>query len=159
MTKQCRIVPFALHMYQEYRVESVGAEYIIMEKVDGIPLANTWSNLRPPFKLKIMLQIFEYQKRWSAICFSRYGSLYYAKDVNTPLSETLYTEDGVAFSNPKFVVGPAVGREWSDEGRRSLKCRREPCRCFPVSPNFDYDAYVGMRREFGPRLQNGSWSS
>lgn len=105
-----------------------------MEKIHGVPLGDIWPRLPPDYKLKIMLQIFEYQQSWSAVCFSQFGNLYYARDVSIPPLEPLYTEHGVPVSNPEFVVGPAVGREWSDEGRKSLRSQRGPCKCFEFYP-------------------------
>ncbi|PGH08519.1 hypothetical protein AJ80_07839 [Polytolypa hystricis UAMH7299] len=58
---------------------TVGAEFIIMEKVPGSPLSAVWWKLQPREKLKILLQVVGYQKRWVDIKFTKFGSLYYAE--------------------------------------------------------------------------------
>ncbi|CBX90707.1 hypothetical protein LEMA_P057410.1 [Plenodomus lingam JN3] len=80
---------------------SVRAEYIIMEKAQGI------------------------QKRWLSISFSHYGGLYYAKDMkSSPVSH--YVQDGVVIKKSEFALGPATGRDWHDAGRADLDIRRGP---------------------------------
>ena len=62
---------------------SVGAEYMVMERMPGVPLSKVWWNLQPNKKLRILLQVCDYQKRWTRTQFTKFGSLYYAKDVDS----------------------------------------------------------------------------
>jgi hypothetical protein len=92
-----------------------------MEKVPGIPLGTVWDSLQPPDKLKVFLQVFKYQKRWSAAKFSQFGSLYYTEDLTVQPSrdDNLYIDqDGKPVKETRFAVGPAVGREWVQDGRK-----------------------------------------
>lgn len=106
------------------RVESsaVGAEYIIMEKAEGIPLRHAWNSLALSEKLKVLVQIFDLMKVWLARPFPGYGSLYYAADV----PGTSLPVDAPALDR-QFAIGPATGRDWYDSGRQNLKCDRGPC--------------------------------
>lgn len=107
----------------------VGAEYIVMERMPGIPLARVWDSLQLQDWIQICLQIFKYQKKWTATKFSQFGSLYYCKDIESALPGTqLYVDEaGHSVDSSRSVVGPAVGREWVDDGRRDLRCDRGPC--------------------------------
>ncbi|RJE25283.1 Phosphotransferase enzyme family protein [Aspergillus sclerotialis] len=62
----------------------VGAEFIIMDKAEGVPLSQVWDTMELPEKLKVIVALTSLQKRWSSVSFSHYGSLYYAGDVQSP---------------------------------------------------------------------------
>lgn len=109
----------------------VGAEYIIMERASGVPLGSVWDSLEPPDKLKVFLQIFKYQKRWTELKFSQFGSLYYSKDIATKSlsGNYLYIDgDGQPIKDSNFTVGPTVSREWLQDGRKDLQCYKGPCK-------------------------------
>ncbi|EER23915.1 hypothetical protein CPC735_052850 [Coccidioides posadasii C735 delta SOWgp] len=119
---------------------SVGAEYIVMEKMPGVPLSKVWWDLQPNKKLKILLQVVDYQRRWTHTKFTGFGSLYYAKDVDPRRQDPLYVKDGEAVTDSQFAIGPSVAREWSDEGRVNIKCDRGPWDCI-----LDYREAIGLR--------------
>ncbi|PGH13835.1 hypothetical protein AJ79_03403 [Helicocarpus griseus UAMH5409] len=106
----------------------VGPEYIIMEKLTGIPLAQVWQSLDVRDRVNIAQKVLNYQKRWTTVKISRFGSLYYSNDVSCsfPSSEPLYIEEGQNIKNDKFAIGPSIGREWIDEGKSALSCERGP---------------------------------
>jgi hypothetical protein len=58
----------------------VGAEFIIMDKVEGVPLSQVWSTMTLPQKLQVLLAVTRIQKQWLSVSFSHYGSLYYKGD-------------------------------------------------------------------------------
>ncbi|KAK2802564.1 hypothetical protein FQN51_004356 [Onygenales sp. PD_10] len=109
----------------------VGAEYIIMEKMPGIPLSHVWDSLDPPEQLKVFLQVFRMQKRWAGTRFMKFGALYYAESIATatstsgPVSSVVpakcvyINEDGERVDDTRFTIGPAVGREWVEDGRQA----------------------------------------
>ncbi|PYH75335.1 hypothetical protein BO82DRAFT_411202, partial [Aspergillus uvarum CBS 121591] len=53
----------------------VGAEYILMENVPGVPLSKLWDQLEVGAKFRIVQSIATYQEMWLNISFSHYGSL------------------------------------------------------------------------------------
>lgn len=113
------------------RAESspVAAEFIIMEKVPGIPLRKVWGSFKSTHKLKVFLQVFRYQQVWETASFDQFGSLYYAEDLESlPRDHLSIDSKGSPVSNSKFTVGPAVGREWVDEDRGAIDCDRGPCK-------------------------------
>jgi hypothetical protein len=115
---------------------AVGAEYIVIEKLPGIPVGKIWDSLHPRDRVKICMQILAHQKRWTATKFFRSGSLYYSGDVEdrTPRGQLYVDGDGNSVDSTRYTVGPAVGREWVDEGRQQLQCDRGPCKsCFDLS--------------------------
>jgi hypothetical protein len=109
---------------------SVCAEYIIMEEIKGVQLQRVWHSLELADKVKIVKQIFNYQKAWLSASFSQIGSLYYADDIrveNRP--EYLYKDSSAHKTrNERFAIGPASGRDWSDEGRNTLQADGGHCK-------------------------------
>ncbi|EEQ92196.2 phosphotransferase enzyme family protein [Blastomyces dermatitidis ER-3] len=98
-----------------------------MEKMPGVPLSKVWWHLQPNKKLKILLQVVDYQRRWTHTKFTGFGSLYYAKDVDPRRQDPLYVKDGEAVTDSQFAIGPSVAREWSDEGGPLFDHCVDPC--------------------------------
>ncbi|KAI9702990.1 MAG: hypothetical protein M1836_008204 [Candelina mexicana] len=119
----------------------VGAEYIIMEKVPGVPLDDVWRTMGIEDRFKIVKTIASYQKAWTSTIFNQYGSLYYSKDLDTSTSGPLYTDShGDTITNTKFSVGPSTGREFNDDGRAAVKFDRGPWKSL-----VDYQVAIGRR--------------
>jgi len=107
----------------------VGAEYIIMEKLPGIELELVWPTMKMEDRLAVVQTIATYQKSWTSISFKKYGSLYYAKDLDTGSdNEVLYIDtDGVTVKDSIFAIGPSTGRELIDNKRAIVEFDRGPC--------------------------------
>ena len=108
------------------KITPVGAEFIIMDKVEGVPLSQVWDTMKLPQKLQVLVAMTRLQKQWLSVSFSHYGSLYYAGDVQSPVGNH-YVKDGKAVKDSEFAIGPATGRDWFDAGRSSLDTERGPC--------------------------------
>ncbi|KAM5454775.1 hypothetical protein MaudCBS49596_002072 [Microsporum audouinii] len=117
----------------------VGAEFIIMDKAEGVPLSQVWGTLPLSQKLQVILAVTRLQKRWLRVSFSSFGSLYYTGDVHSP-SGNHHIKDGEAVKYSGFVVGPSTGRDWIDAGRSSLDIDRGPWQSLT-----QYLQAVGMR--------------
>lgn len=100
---------------------SVGAEYIIMEKVAGIQLSKVWPTMGIKERFELVKTISGYQKNWMSTPFTQYGSLYYSSDMEYSDRCDLVTE------HHRFAVGPSTGRESLDDGRIALDFDRGPC--------------------------------
>ncbi|EEQ34651.1 hypothetical protein McanCB56680_003121 [Microsporum canis] len=122
---------------------NIGVEYIIMEKLDGIQLGRVWPSLDPADKMKIFLQIFDCQRLWSGTKFTSFGSLYYRDDLDGSVCKPLVDDRR---SQPpefnRFAIGPATGREWSDDGRIFLDCDRGPWNSL-----HEYRIAIGLREK------------
>ena len=104
----------------------MGAEFIIMDKIEGVPLSQVWSTMKLPQKLQVLLAVTQLQKKWLSVSFSHYGSLYYTGDVQPP-ADNSYFKDGKAVSDSEFTIGLATGRDWCDAGRSILDVDKGPC--------------------------------
>ncbi|KAF2722987.1 phosphotransferase family protein [Polychaeton citri CBS 116435] len=107
---------------------AVKAEYIIMEKAEGVQLGTAWSTMDINQRGRVIRAIARHQRTWSKISFSRIGSLYYAKDL-PPVDQAtpvFFNDLGQPVAGLKFAIGPALGREWVDSGRANVNCDRGP---------------------------------
>ncbi|KJX96292.1 phosphotransferase enzyme family protein [Zymoseptoria brevis] len=106
----------------------VGAEFILMEKVNGVELERFLPGMRIQDRLEVVKTIAEYHKSWASVSFEQFGSLYFAEDVGTlrlpPLA--YLDQEGRKVSDPRFVVGPSTGREMFDDGRAGIEFDRGP---------------------------------
>ncbi|KAL5041130.1 hypothetical protein BDW71DRAFT_213297 [Aspergillus fruticulosus] len=102
------------------RGNPVGAEYIIMEKLDGTPLGDVWFTMTPKDQHRIMKQIVEWEIRLMSLEFPASGSIYYRKDVLS--GEVIPRPD----NNHEFCIGPVAHYSWWHEERAVLKIDRGP---------------------------------
>ncbi|OQE01958.1 hypothetical protein PENSOL_c003G07293 [Penicillium solitum] len=102
----------------------VGAEFIIMDKVEGVPLSQIWSTMQLQQRLKVIIAM-TMQKKWLSVSFSHYGSLYYAGYAQSSAGSH-YVKDGMAVKHSGFDIGRATGRDWFDADRLSLDIERGP---------------------------------
>ncbi|KAL4929054.1 uncharacterized protein BDV17DRAFT_298329 [Aspergillus undulatus] len=93
----------------------VGAEFIVMDKTEGVPLS----------QLQVLLGLTRLQKQWLSVSFSHYGSLYYTEDVQPP-SGSHFIKDSTAVRDSEFSIGPDTGRDWCDAGRSNLDVEKGP---------------------------------
>ncbi|KAG6061803.1 hypothetical protein E4U32_002807 [Claviceps aff. humidiphila group G2b] len=106
----------------------VGAEYILMEKMEGVELEHVWPEMEIEDRLEVVKAIVAYQKSWASVSFEQYGSLYFAEDFkgeNTPA--LVYTNDqGQRVEDPRFVVGPSTSHYAFDDGKGDIDFDRGP---------------------------------
>jgi hypothetical protein len=123
-------VPKVLAWSSRAHETSVDAEYIIMEKAPGIELERVWPSMNIKDRLAVVKTIATFQEAWTSASFTRFGSLYFAYDLEeSPRDEPLYTNsDGVEVTDQRFAVGPSTGRETIDHGRAIIEFDRGPCK-------------------------------
>ncbi|PYH31436.1 uncharacterized protein BO87DRAFT_409003 [Aspergillus neoniger CBS 115656] len=109
------------------KANPIGAEYIIMEKLDGTPLGHEWFSMTPKEQYKIMTQIVEWETRLMSLEFPASGSLYYSKDLPSEKRTKLDDPNGMA-----FCIGPIAHYSWWQGERGIMNIDRGP---WPSSPN------------------------
>ncbi|KAJ0421406.1 phosphotransferase enzyme family protein [Aspergillus carlsbadensis] len=88
--------------------QSVGVEYIIMEKAPGNELAKSWPAVDVSDKVDIVSQLVNIQAKIAAVDFGHYGSLLYKEDIESGI----YVP-GIA---NRFRIGPSCDlRAWEAE--------------------------------------------
>ncbi|KAI7570425.1 hypothetical protein KC343_g7945 [Hortaea werneckii] len=106
----------------------VGAEYIIMARVEGVPLDTVYGTMPVEDRFAVTKTISNYQKTWASIAFETYGSIYYARDFPKGRPLRFTDGDGAIREDASFSIGPTTGRDWYDDGRLSISFDRGPWR-------------------------------
>lgn len=79
-------------------------------------------------RLNIVKTIAGYHETWVSCSFQKFGSLYYAEDLDSQAQSLLYTDpNGVTLEDPRFSIGPSTGRGFNDDGRATVEFDRGPC--------------------------------
>ncbi|KAG6254360.1 hypothetical protein E4U23_006379 [Claviceps purpurea] len=142
----------------------VGAEFILMEKLDGVQLQEVWPEMTLKDRLEVVKAVAAYQKSWASVSFEQFGSLYFAEDVKEKripaleqfgssslhlvgdlkgksIPALVYTDEkGKRVEDSRFVVGPSTSREMFDKGRGDIGFNRGPW-----SSLKEYHAAIGRR--------------
>lgn len=106
---------------------SVGAEYIIMEKVQGVSLGSLWLSLSTKELVTVIKQIVDIETRLFSSHFPKHGSLYYKKDLEEKFHED---NPNVANSNllaDRFCVRPVATSAFWEKERGQMNLDRGPC--------------------------------
>jgi len=108
----------------------VGAEFILMEKMDGVELGHFLPRMKIQDRLEVVKAIAGYQKSWASVSFEQFGSLYFVEDVDGLASSplTYLDHEGRKVNDSRFVIGPSTGREMFDDGRADIEFDRGPCK-------------------------------
>ena len=106
----------------------VGAEYIIMEKVNGIELSKCWENLTGKETLEVFKQLCEFENKLFNTSFSHSGSIYYRDSL--PPEQQAITLSSRGKDYHRWCIGLTADPSfWYDE-RAELSIDRGPCMTF-----------------------------
>ncbi len=121
---------FAWNARSNTTVNSVGAEYILMEKAEGGELHHRWDAFRSRPAASIMDEVLRFENTFATRKFSQIGSLYYKEDVEEALqARPLYAADSGTpdDAEDKYRIGPLVDWDVWRGARSSLNVNRGPC--------------------------------
>ncbi|KAL2859814.1 uncharacterized protein BJX67DRAFT_376029 [Aspergillus lucknowensis] len=88
----------------------VGTEYIIMEKIGGVALAETWAAMNTLERYKIIDQVVQVEKELASIVFPAYGSLFLRESL--PATIRQYPLPPELDPDELFCIGPSCKRTW-----------------------------------------------
>jgi Phosphotransferase enzyme family len=104
---------------------SVGAEYMIMEKVRGAELQNIWYSMEVEQRMNIVGKIVELEKSLFELQLPANGSIYYKDNPDIGMK----TVDIVSDIAPNtFCVGPSTEYLWWCQRRDGLAVNHGPCK-------------------------------
>ncbi|KAK5113444.1 hypothetical protein LTR85_010872 [Meristemomyces frigidus] len=112
-----------IHSYSADANNSVGAEYIIMEKVRGKTLRDLWYGLSEKERIRVLSEIVAIEAKLFAMVLPAYGSVYYDRDLPNSVARLPIV---TAVSPAGFCMGPnASSRYWYEE-RSAMDLDRGP---------------------------------
>jgi aminoglycoside phosphotransferase (APT) family kinase protein len=116
-----------VYSYCAYAENPVGAEYLLMEKADGVSLKTKWLELTKEEVSKLAHSFVEAELKLAEIPFSATGSLYFKKDIASELQAPLYKEDHVEEEGDSvFCIGPIADYMFWYGRRARLNLNRGP---------------------------------
>jgi hypothetical protein len=116
-----------VYSYCAYAENPVGAEYLLMEKADGVSLKSKWLELTEEEVSKLAHSFVEAILKLAEIPFSATGSLYFKKDIASELQAPLYKESHVGEGEDSvFCIGPIADYMFWYGRRAGLNLNRGP---------------------------------
>jgi aminoglycoside phosphotransferase (APT) family kinase protein len=108
---------------------SVGTEYLLMEKAPGVCLRTRWLGLSEQEIGQLAQTFVQIELTLSNISFGATGSIYFTKDIASELQAPLYQEDHAADDGKSiFCTGPTADYMFWYGKRASLDLNRGPWR-------------------------------
>lgn len=104
---------------------AVGSEYIIMEKVSGKSIGDTWFDLTEKQRVKVILGIVKLEAKLFTIDLPAYGSIYHPVDLPSDMGRVPLEPQT---SGQDFCVGPDAALKWWYKERSLLDVERGPCK-------------------------------
>lgn len=101
----------------------VGAEYMIMEKINGTPIADSWYTLTEEQQLKFLMGLVQLEGKLFAIDLPASSSVYYSHDLPSDMksADIRPSQDvDITTSRGEFYVGPVTTLKWWHEKRSLL---------------------------------------
>ena len=100
-----------------------------MEKMPGVRLDEVWPGMDVEARFKLSQSMVKYEAAWMSVKFEKFGSLYYAEDLDGHTQSLRYTNcSGITITDPRFAIGPSTGRGFMDDGRLTVEFDRGPCK-------------------------------
>ncbi|RMZ77403.1 hypothetical protein DV738_g4429, partial [Chaetothyriales sp. CBS 135597] len=116
-------VPKVLSYSTDAAQNSVGAEFMIMEKAPGRPIGDSWFDLTEDQRLKVISEVVQAEVKLSKIDLPAYGCVYYEHDLPADTRRILITPTS---DSRRLCVGPHTSRRWWYKERGSLDIHRGP---------------------------------
>ncbi|KAL8788913.1 MAG: hypothetical protein Q9213_001436 [Squamulea squamosa] len=112
-----------IYDYSASSQNCVGTEYMIMEKVGGRVLQQSWYSMTPNERYKIIEQIVQMEATLFSINFPASGSIYYKKDLDANVKSV----DISAPDDPaEYCIGPNASASWWYKERADMDLDRGP---------------------------------
>ena len=110
----------------------VGADYIIMEEVPGVPLSHRWEEFGGSDEVKPILNgVLDLETKFESLRFNRIGSLYFKEDVSADLQTipllTGSIDTATRELSERYRVGPLIDYQWWRGERAYMPLDRGPC--------------------------------
>jgi len=100
---------------------AVGSEYMFMEKLPGKPIGDAWFKLSEKERLKVLLQIVEFEAKLFKAGLPASGSIYYSSDLPSSIPKV-----DIPNSADGLCIGPYAALRWWFGERGDLDVDRGP---------------------------------
>ncbi|KAE8415019.1 kinase-like domain-containing protein [Aspergillus pseudocaelatus] len=121
-------VPRILAWSTDATNNSVGAEYIIQEKVQGVRLGSVWNQWPREERVRLIRQVVDMENKLTTVAFPWHGCIYYKDDLLSLTGDAkALTLDSIAPEVlERFAIGPLTSAELWTGVRKDMKLGRGP---------------------------------
>lgn len=121
--------------YDARSANNVGAEYIIMEKQNGIRLSDAWWKMREgayfrrTYRWKVTKSLQKLVRSWAQVAFPVFGGIYFKEQIDKPSTGLYYSDkfSEMVRDDERYVFGPSSSRLNNENGRMDIEFDRGPC--------------------------------
>ena len=128
-----------IYSWSSMAANPVGSEYIIMERIEGRALADTWLTMTVKERINIMEQIVKMEKILFGIRFPANGSLFFSDSLCADIKRVEMPRDNGVKDVDKFCIGPSTEYLWWYRKRDELTANRGPCKYTPLQCTMQAD--------------------
>ncbi|RAK99333.1 phosphotransferase enzyme family protein [Aspergillus ibericus CBS 121593] len=118
-------VPRVLSWSSSSQPNPVGAEYIVMERVEGRQLSEVWDDMSEAQRFGLVKSIVAIERKLVKAKFALHGSLYY-RDTFPKGRRVAAVERADQEGQSRFVLGPTTQRSFWDDEKGALDIDRGP---------------------------------
>lgn len=111
---------------------TVGSEYIIMERVQGRELADTWYTMTFKERMAVIENIVDVERILFGVQFPASGSLFFKDSLNAGVKSVDMPENSSLKDIGRFCIGPSTEYLWWYQKRDELPANRGPCEHPPL---------------------------
>lgn len=105
----------------------LGSEYMIMERVPGRELADTWHTMTFKERMAVVEKVVNIERLLFGIRFPASGSLFFKDSLDPDVKSVDMPEDNSLEDVGKFCIGPSTEYLWWYQKRNELAANRGPC--------------------------------
>ncbi len=105
----------------------VGSEYIIMERVQGRELADTWYTMTFKERMAVVEKIVDVERILFGVQLPASGSLFFKDSLNADVKSVDMPENNSLEDVGRFCIGRSTEYLWWYEKRNELAANRGPC--------------------------------
>jgi hypothetical protein len=105
----------------------VGSEYIIMERVQGRELAETWHTMTFKERMAVVEKIVDVERILFGFQFPVSGSLFFEDSLDAGAKSVDMPENNSLKDLGRFCIGPSTEYLWWFQKRNELPANRGPC--------------------------------
>ena len=117
-----------VYKWDATNLNPVGSAYIIMEKLQGRSVYDTWYTMSAKERQVFVESIVTLEKRMFEIEFPASGSLYYKHNLGSEIKSVPLPPTPGMPEPSQFCVGPSSKLLWWCRGRRDLPVIKGPCK-------------------------------
>ncbi|KAH8930233.1 hypothetical protein BT69DRAFT_1235122 [Atractiella rhizophila] len=103
----------------------VGSEFILMEKVQGVPLYKRWAHIEKGQVVAFLNDLRAIEKKFETTHLSSHGSIYFKNDLPVDLQSSRFYPEETEDSS-KYTIGPIAHHLWWRHDYADLKVSRGP---------------------------------